>query len=284
VNKEGLLEVIRESSFLTGLPISAEGAFSIASQSIKFRVQGLNDLETFYFLAHRSPMSWILELKFDTFAKHLIDWLASIQDSNWLDFKNELNDLPRNKLNIESNVDCFLNPEIDSKNQNEVFKLVIVSQPPLDWNQIPLYREISILSDCVSNAFLLVDRLFKGSFDSSPEGFVPDIEGIKNFSTCSTYSRSPKNRKKCLDIFGFVCAACGLDPELQYGTEGKYIIHVHHVTPVSEMNEPAPLNVETDLVPLCPNCHNFAHKFVPPKSVSEIRKMFGRTLPNKTEL
>jgi hypothetical protein len=276
MNKEGLIEVIQETSFTVGLPISAEGVFTQASQAIKFRVQGLNELETFYFSGNRSPMAWILELKFDGFAQHLIDWLAARDISTWRKFKSELDAIPSSILAIQSNIDSFVNPVKHPLNKEERFNLAIWTHPQLDWNQVPIEREIAILSEALSYAFILVDYLLKGSSENLTNDFVPDSEGMQKLTTCVSYTRSRKNRKQCLDTFGYICFACGLDPKAVYGPEGKYIIHVHHLTPVSKMDEPKTLNPELDLVPLCPNCHNFVHKFNPPKPVNEIQQIIGK--------
>jgi predicted HNH restriction endonuclease len=276
MNKEGLIEVIKETSFTVGLPISAESVFTQASQAIKFRVQGLNELETFYFSGNRSPMAWILELKFDGFAQHLIDWLAARDISTWKEFKSELDAIPSSILSIQSNIDSFVNPVKDPLNKEERFNLAIWTHPQLDWNQVPVEREIEILTEALSYAFILVDYLLKGSSENLADDFVPDSEGMQKLTTCVSYTRSRKNRKQCLDIFGYKCFACGLDPKAVYGPEGKYIIHVHHLTPVSKMEEPKTLDPKLDLVPLCPNCHNFVHKFTPPKSVNEIQQIIGK--------
>jgi 5-methylcytosine-specific restriction protein A len=276
MNKEGLIEVIKETSFAVGLPISAEGVFTRESQSIKFRVQGLNELETFYFSVHRTPLAWILELKFDDFSQHLIDWLAATDNSTWKKFKDELNQIPRNILAVDSNVDYFVNAAKNPLSQEARFTLAIWTEPQTDWNQVPINREIEILSEALSFAFILVDSLFKGSSETLADDFVPDLEGMQKLMTCVSYTRSRRNRKKCLDAFGYICSACGLDPKALYGPEGKFIIHVHHLTPVSNMGEPRTLDPELDLVPLCPNCHNFVHKFSPPKLVSEIQQIIAK--------
>lgn len=276
MNKEGLIEVIKETSFAVGLPITAEGVFANASQSIKFRVQGLNELETFHFSGHRSPLAWILELKFDDFAQHLIDWLAAKDNATWGNFKSELDTIPKESLSIVSNVDFFLNPARDPLGQEAKFMLTVWTSPQVDWNQVPIEREIEILSEALTYAFILVDYLFKGSSETIADDFAPDLEGMQKLVTCVSYTRSRRNRKKCLDTFGYICSACGLDPRALYGPEGKYIIHVHHLTPVSKMEGPRALNPELDLVPLCPNCHNFVHKFNPPKLVSEIQQIINK--------
>ena len=45
-----------------------------------------------------------------------------------------------------------------------------------------------------------------------------------------------------------------------YGEYGKGFIHVHHITPVSQVNERYSLNPASDLIPVCPNCHSMLHR------------------------
>jgi len=103
-----------------------------------------------------------------------------------------------------------------------------------------------------------------------------DVEGGHNKSTYNRYERSSANRAVCLSVKGSVCVACGEDPGAKYNMDGKRIIHVHHLTPVSQMGGPRPVNPITELVPLCPNCHNVAHKRNPPYSPQEILGLINK--------
>ena len=47
------------------------------------------------------------------------------------------------------------------------------------------------------------------------------------------------------------------DPGI-YG-EGVGVIEVHHLEPLALLVDPRAYNPETDLVPLCPNCHRAVH-------------------------
>lgn len=70
-------------------------------------------------------------------------------------------------------------------------------------------------------------------------------------------TRSPTARKECLKQKGTACWVCGFDSTKAYGIPG--IIHVHHLNPLSRNREGVKTNPETDLVPLCPNCHAAIH-------------------------
>ena len=57
-----------------------------------------------------------------------------------------------------------------------------------------------------------------------------------------------------------------------YGEIGKDFIHVHHITPVSQLTPGYVIDPLTDLVPVCPNCHAMLHKENPPLSVDHLKE------------
>ena len=74
------------------------------------------------------------------------------------------------------------------------------------------------------------------------------------------YERDPKNRKIALEVHGTVCVICGFDFEKVYGERGMGFIEVHHTVPLSSYDEEHTVNPETDLVPVCANCHRIIHR------------------------
>lgn len=96
------------------------------------------------------------------------------------------------------------------------------------------------------------------------EGTPQEIKSIR-------YERNPINRELCLHMKGHSCAVCGMNFFDTYGIIGKDFIEVHHTTPVSEMDENFVLDIERDLVPLCPNCHSMVHRKKPPYSIHEMK-------------
>lgn len=71
-------------------------------------------------------------------------------------------------------------------------------------------------------------------------------------------------RKACIEIFKqrhggrIVCECCGFDFALAYDIKDEYI-EVHHRFPFSQTEGEHPVDAETDLVPLCANCHRMIH-------------------------
>ena len=64
---------------------------------------------------------------------------------------------------------------------------------------------------------------------------------------------------------------CGRDFETTYGEIGKGFIHVHHLTPIASIGKEYRLNVDTDLAPVCPNCHYMLHRKNPPFTIEELK-------------
>ena len=109
------------------------------------------------------------------------------------------------------------------------------------------------------------------SIDDPIETEEPDVEGALMPSIITRRERSPRNRLACLRIHGHVCKGCGLEPGTVYGSAGG-IIEVHHLEPLSLKEQPQLYNPETDLVPLCPNCHRAVHTQKPhPLTLEELR-------------
>lgn len=80
------------------------------------------------------------------------------------------------------------------------------------------------------------------------------------------YERSRLNRTACIAIHGCQCRICGFNFSEKYGPLGDGFIHVHHITPVSEISPGYRVNPESDLIPVCPNCHAMLHRTDPPLS------------------
>ena len=104
---------------------------------------------------------------------------------------------------------------------------------------------------------------------------TPDVEGLRKSVFVNVYERSAEARKKCIEHMGCVCAVCGFDFEKVYGKLGKGFIHIHHRTPVSSIGKAYTVNYETDLVPVCPNCHAMLHRGKDGKvlSIEELREI-----------
>ena len=102
------------------------------------------------------------------------------------------------------------------------------------------------------------------------------IEGAKKQIIVNAYERSSQARQQCIDEYGYKCTICAFDFEDVYGEIGKNFIHVHHLKPLSEIEEKYEINPINDLRPVCPNCHAMLHKKVPAYSIEEIKSKIAK--------
>lgn len=86
------------------------------------------------------------------------------------------------------------------------------------------------------------------------------IEGNVKYNYGKRYERDSKNRRLAIKKHGTKCFACKFNFEEVYGERGKDFIEVHHIKPLSTLEEAVEINPETDLVPLCANCHRMVHR------------------------
>ncbi len=75
------------------------------------------------------------------------------------------------------------------------------------------------------------------------------------------HERNPKNREAAIRIHGVDCKVCGMNFGKMYGELGKNYIEIHHKKPLYLTKENVPINIKTDLVPVCPNCHRMLHRY-----------------------
>ena len=115
-------------------------------------------------------------------------------------------------------------------------------------------------------------EMLDSSNHSVPSDEAVYFEGSLQRVTTNVYERNPEARKKCLEHFGFSCNVCGFDFAKRYGEIGEGFIHVHHLTPVSEIGEEYRIDPISDLRPVCPNCHSMLHQTSPPFSIDELKR------------
>jgi len=90
----------------------------------------------------------------------------------------------------------------------------------------------------------------------------PDSEGRKRLVLHVSYERSQKNRREAIKRQGTTCAVRTFNFDQTYGYDyADGYIQIHHIKPLSEYE--GKVDPETDLVPLCANCHAMAHSHGP---------------------
>lgn len=152
-----------------------------------------------------------------------------------------------------------------AKNGDEYLEVIPDSRKPNYWRDgvraidQPIYEKIlgslnerNITAPESSSASQIADDDTYSSESGS--------EGEKKSKFITYYERNPKLRRQAIAIHGCNCAACGFNFGEFYGEYAEGFIHVHHVKPVAELGGSAMINPETDLIPLCANCHSVVHR------------------------
>lgn len=122
---------------------------------------------------------------------------------------------------------------------------------------------------------------------------IPNIEVFKDFDEywegdtsevfITKHERNIEARNRCIKSKGCKCFVCGFDFEKVYGDLGKGFIHIHHINPISTKDRLYVINVENDLVPVCPNCHAMLHRRKDRLlSIEELKQIIQKEL-NKEE-
>lgn len=113
------------------------------------------------------------------------------------------------------------------------------------------------------------------SEESQEDSYYKDGRTIQFFGT--RYERNPINRAKAIKIHGVTCKACCFNFEIVYGERGKDFIEVHHIKPLSTIDGAKIINPETDLIPLCSNCHRMIHRIKDDVlTLDELKKLVNR--------
>lgn len=89
---------------------------------------------------------------------------------------------------------------------------------------------------------------------------ITELEGKKQSYMTTRYERSILNRNEAIRVHGTKCMICDFDFEKVYGECGKGFIEVHHIDPLSEINQEIKIDPKTDLICVCSNCHRMFHR------------------------
>ncbi|WP_345873976.1 HNH endonuclease [Shewanella algae] len=123
---------------------------------------------------------------------------------------------------------------------------------------------------------VIADMKTKYNIQSNAYSVYPDevefMEGKVKQTYVNKYERSASARQKAIVVHGVNCIVCDFNFEEMYGPLGTGFIHIHHLIDLSEIGSEYSLNVETDLVPVCPNCHAMLHKTKPAMKPEELKE------------
>lgn len=104
-------------------------------------------------------------------------------------------------------------------------------------------------------------------------------EGLVKKIQVNAYERDQKARQKCIEHYGTDCSVCGFNFGKSFGKLGEGFIHVHHLTPISDIGKEYIVNPIKDLRPVCPNCHAMLHRKNPPFSIQELKQILEDNSP-----
>jgi len=265
VQSHRVAELIRRVSGVSGISLSAVSKTGTTLEDFEFRISGLEEPNGLSLKLFRTPLGVAGVIRFDLFSQDLIKKAESSYRTN----RDEVSAL----------FSSITEPATLTVRVND--SLLTEDAVERTWNSLDLRWFFP--DDDSNDEWEIAERLLTSAiptlFDfltgfGTPAGptTVGEVEGAVAATSCGRYKRSATNRAACLKHFGAVCKACGLKPEDSYGDEGPSIMHVHHLVPLSAMESPKALSPIEELVPLCPNCHNFAHKKSPPYTPEEIRE------------
>lgn len=121
--------------------------------------------------------------------------------------------------------------------------------------QDPIYIFLAYIAHQFANDFSSID--YPDEADIQSKTFP---EGAKKTVQVNQYERNSEARAKCIEIHGVRCSICNMSFAETYGHFAKDFIHVHHIKPLHEISESYQVNPETDLIPVCSNCHAMLHR------------------------
>lgn len=121
--------------------------------------------------------------------------------------------------------------------------------------------------------FLIYDMLIQAHQDNEEPKYSSYLEGKPKEIKQVIKQRNRAARADCLAYNGFSCKICGFNFEDVYGDIGKNFIEVHHINEMSAFSDEIQINPETDLIPVCSNCHSMLHRKKPAYSVEDIIAM-----------
>jgi len=101
------------------------------------------------------------------------------------------------------------------------------------------------------------------------------VEGAAKSVLVNAYERNEEARRRCIEHYGSKCSVCDFDFIKFYGSALRGYIHVHHLTPISEIGSDYVVDPIADLRPVCPNCHGVIHSRQPLYTIDEVRALIA---------
>lgn len=272
IQKSDADRITNNLTIITGLPLKNKLGKSDGYPFIKFHTVDPDSPRGFSICIH---FFWKrIEIIFipDTFSKSLIESMAQNSEGN------QLFSLLAMQINENSgDIQFEINKKVADPFKPESWEK--------RWTNIKLKSEKKfdgINTDDLSQSEEFVTH-WVGHFLTMILALLPYEEEIENFEIqglpegaktqiwVNRYERRPVNRTACISAHGCYCHICGFRFDSRYGIIGNGFIEVHHLTPVSKIDENYIINPLNDLIPVCSNCHSILHKRDPPLFPEELR-------------
>lgn len=103
-----------------------------------------------------------------------------------------------------------------------------------------------------------IEKQRKDLFYDEQDLFAED--GTPRKISITARRRSERARAEYLQQFGHSCQICGFSTKEKYGSEFEDVIEVHHIVPISDRDAIYQIDINQDLIGVCPNCHRILHK------------------------
>jgi 5-methylcytosine-specific restriction protein A len=99
------------------------------------------------------------------------------------------------------------------------------------------------------------------------------ITEIRKYAYHRKVERNRAAERYAKKFHGHRCQACNLDFAEYYGDIGEGFIEVHHLRPISSLEEGVAVryDVAEDLAVLCSNCHRMIHRYCDPSDLATFR-------------
>ena len=169
-------------------------------------------------------------------------------------------------LHLKISANLIKNPKKVFRNKDETADIFIKSPSPYNLNSNYDYIDIQSNGTEFNFSSYIVKLYEFPSNKNDHDVLYPEeietnlVEGLTKTITVNYYERNTKARDACIKLHGYNCIVCGFNFENSYGARGKDFIHVHHLKAISDIGEKYIIDPESDLKPVCPNCHAMLHR------------------------
>lgn len=107
----------------------------------------------------------------------------------------------------------------------------------------------------------------------SDEQFI-GYEDLKKIRLHKRIERNIQLSKKVKKVQGYTCKACKFNFRTVYGDLGENFIEAHHIRPISKLvGQKLRLDVRTDFIVLCSNCHSMIHRLEDPSDLKKLKSI-----------